>query len=406
MKKPLLALIALGLAGGAAWWATAREAAAPLTYRTAPVTKRDVQKVVSSTGTVTADPTVEVGTQVSGLLSEVLVDYNDRVREGQVLARLDTALLQADVDAARARLEEAEARRDRLSVEQTRVAALHAKGATSDEERDAARAELAIATAQLRAARVTLSRARRNLTYATIRAPIAGTVVRRDIDVGQTVNAGFSAPLLFEIAADLARMTILVNVDESDVALVKEGQSTRFTVPSWPDRTFEGKVRQVRKGAKVEQGVVTYTVVVDVDNTDESLLPGMTATVEFVVAEAKDVLCAPNPALRFTPDATIPVVGERPAAAGTGGRGGKAGKGGPKVATTTGTLWTQEAAGLRAVPVTLGLRGAECVEVGGDGLSDGLEVVLGVERGEEPAKSGGNPFGGGRPGGGGTGGHR
>jgi HlyD family secretion protein len=154
---------------------TAREAAAPLTYRTAPVTKRDVQKVVSSTGTVTADPTVEVGTQVSGLLSEVLVDYNDRVREGQVLARIDTALLQADVDAARARLEESQARRDRLSLEQARVTALHAKGATSDEERDAARAELAIATAQARAAKVTLSRARRNLTYATIRAPIAGT---------------------------------------------------------------------------------------------------------------------------------------------------------------------------------------------------------------------------------------
>jgi HlyD family secretion protein len=418
MKKLLLPALALAALGGAAaWWGLARKAPKMPTLRTAPVVQRDVQKVVSATGALTADPTVQVGTQVSGLLAEVLVDYNDRVAKDQVLARLDTALLQADVDAARARLEEGTARRDRSQLERERVRKLHARGASSDEELQAAQAEFAIAEAQVRASRVALTRARRNLSYATIRAPIAGTVVRSDVDVGQTVNAGFSAPLLFEIAADLARMTILVNVDESDVAMVKEGQLARFTVPSWPDRSFEGKVRQVRKGAKVEQGVVTYTVVVDVDNADEALLPGMTATVEFVVAEAKDVLCAPNPALRFRPDDTLPVAGAPPeAAAGAGGsppgasgHGGAGGPGGgkrPKGAPTSGTLWTRDGEALRALPVTIGLRGAECVEVSGEGLSDGLEVVLGVEREEAPPKASASPFGARGGGGGGGGGHR
>lgn len=379
MRRILIPAILVALTAGAGWWAT-REPAATVGWRTATVTRRDVQRLVSATGTLAADPTVDVGTQVSGIIAELLVDFNARVAKGQVLARIDTSLLDADVAAASARLAEAHAQRDRLRVERERTNRLHGRDAASDEAVDAAAADVAVADAQARAASVALRRARRNLAYATIRAPIDGTVIRRDVAVGQTVNAGFSAPTLFAIASDLSRMTILANVDESDVGSVKEGQTVRFTVPSWPDRTFEGKVRQVRLGAKVEQGVVTYTVVVDADNADGALFPGMTATTEFIVAEVKDAFCAPNAALRFSPEADQAVVGERPAPL----KGRTRGAGGP------GSLWVPEGAALRALAVTVGLRGAECTEVSGDGLSEGLEVVLGVER--AAAASGGNPL--------------
>ncbi len=363
---PIVALLALG-AGGWAWMRDGRSDAAPA-WRTASVSRRDVQRVVTATGPLTADPTVEVGTQVSGIVSEVLVDFNARVRHGQVLARIDTSLLQADVDAARARMEEARAVRERRAVEAARIDGLHARQSATDQERIAARADLAVADAQVRATTVTLRRARRNLDYATITAPIDGVVVRRAVDPGQTVNAGFSAPTLFKLAGSLGRMTILADVDEADVGLLHDGQTARFTVQTFPERTFSGTVRQVRIDAKVQDNVVTYTTVVEVPNPDGALLPGMTATVSFIVAEAKDVLCAPNAALRFRPDDAPPA--------------------------TAPTLWTLDGTAPRAVPVTTGLRGADCTEVRGDGVTADMPVILGAEL-REPGR-GGNPLTGGR----------
>ena len=360
--------IALALGAGAWAW-THRDAneTAPA-WRTAPVPRRDVQRVVTATGPLAADPTVEVGTQVSGIVSEVLVDFNARVRRGQVLARIDTSLLQADVDAARARVAEARAVRERRAVEAARIDSLHARESATDQERIAARADLAVADAQVRATSVTLQRARRNLAFATISAPIDGVVVRRAVDPGQTVNAGFSAPTLFKLAGSLARMTILADVDEADVGLLHEGQVARFTVQTFPERTFTGTVRQVRIDAKVQDNVVTYTTVVEVPNPDGVLLPGMTATVTFIVAEAKDVLCAPNAALRFRPDDAPPPTGP--------------------------TLWTPDGPRARAVPVTTGLRGTDCTEVRGGGVKPDMPVILGTEL-REPGP-GGNPLAGSR----------
>jgi HlyD family secretion protein len=394
---PTLTLLAL--VGGVGAWGWLRGQASPTAWRTSPLTRQDVQRLVNATGTLEADPTIEVGTQVSGRVAELLVDYNSRVEAGDLLARIDPTLLEADVASAEARLSEATAQRDRHAVELRRVRSLHEKAAATDQELEVAVADAAVAEAQVRSAEVTVSRARRNLGYAEVRAPVAGTIVRRAVTLGQTVNAGFSAPVLFTLAADLEKMMLLVRVDESDVGQVQEGQTVNFTVQAWPDRTFSGTVRQVRIDATVEQGVVTYTAVVDVPNPDRALMPSMTATADFVIAEVADVLCAPNAALRFSPEAGVPEVGARPGAAAEAGKGGDrsggmggSGKGGRRrAAPTEGVLWTVSGPTLVPHPVKLGLRGAECTEVTGDGLSADLPVVLGVDHAAVEAAP--TPFG-------------
>lgn len=420
--RRVLVIASLGLLGaggvaGVVWWRSSR--VEPVAWRTGSVARQDVKKVVSSTGILNADPSVDVGTQVSGIVSELLVDFNAKVEKGQVLARIDPTLLDADLASAQARLTEAVAQDVKAAAELHRMQALHDHEAATDQELEAASASAAVASAQVQTARVSVARARRNLDYATITAPVAGTIVKRSVNLGQTVNAGFSAPTLFTLASDLSHMIILANVDESDVGQVHPDQVATFTVQAFPDRTFTGKVRQVRLDARTDQGVVTYTTVVDVENTDGALFPGMTATVEFIVAEAKDAFCTPNAALRFRPDSTMPIVGDVPegavdnaadlaataaaekqkASAGGGGGsrgggppGGSAGgrrkrgaEGGP------GVLWTQDGEHIRAIPVTTGLRGADCTEVSGEGLSADLPVILGVDRSVDATKSS-SPF--------------
>ena len=376
-------LAALLIVGAGAFWAYRGRTAGTDTFRTVAIERTDVRRTVSATGRIDAEQTVEVGTQVSGILAEVLVDFNDKVTQGQVLARIDTALLDADVASASAKVAEATANRDRLALEAKRVSTLRTREAATDQEAEVAAAELAVAEAQLRTAQVSLTRARRNLGYATISAPIAGTIIRRDLDPGQTVNAGLSAPTLFLISGDLAQMQILVAVDESDIGQIHESQSAEFTVQTWPDRVFKGTVRQVRLQSATAESVVTYTVVVDVDNSDGALLPGMTATVEFIVGEAKDVLCVANAALRYVPD--VPgggdskgagKAGASPSGGGPGGRPpGK--RRGPDA--TEGTLWTSTGEKLTALPVKIGLRGAACTEVSGEGIAQDMEVVVGVD---------------------------
>ena len=372
------------VAGAAAAWALwLRPAPEAPAWRTAPLTRRDVQRVVSSTGALTADPIIDVGTQVSGIVAELLVDFNDDVVAGQVLARIDPTLLQADVAAANARLAEAAAHRQQGALDLARLASLHERQAATDQELELAQANAAVAEAVERTAQVAVDRTRRNLSYATITAPVAGTIVKRSVTLGQTVNAGFSAPVLFSLARDLSRMIILANVDESDVGLIREGQAARFTVQTWPERSFTGTVRQVRMDAKVEQGVVTYTTVITVENTDGALFPSMTATVEFIVAEALAVWCAPNAALRFKPDTEVATIGTVPAE-----RESKSPRRG--VQPTEGVVWTPEGSVLRALPVTAGIRGAECTEVSGEGLTADLPLATGVDR--EADTKGGSPF--------------
>lgn len=394
----LVVLVSVAAAGAGVAWFWRQNAAPPPAWRTAPLARRDVQKVVSSTGILNADPSVDVGTQVSGIVAELLVDFNDKVEKGQVLARIDPTLLEADVASAEARLAEAQAQAKKSGADLRRMLALHERQAATDQELEASRATDAVAAAQVESARVTVARTRRNLGYATITAPVAGTIVKRSVNLGQTVNAGFSAPTLFTLANDLRHMIILANVDESDVGQVHEGQTATFTVQTYPERTFTGTVRQVRLDSRTEQGVVTYTTVVDVENVDAALFPGMTATVEFIVAEAQDILCAPNAALRFKPDRSMPLLGEVPEGAveeaAAGPRGDKAGgPGGPPPGAasgggrrkrgadvTTGHVWALEGSGIRAIPVTVGIRGAECSEVSGEGLQPDLPLVLGIDR--------------------------
>ena len=315
-------VLAAGLGGW--WW---QQGQTPVvSWRTAELTRQDVRATVSSTGTLAAVTTVEVGTQVSGPIVALFADCNGHVSEGPVIARLDTSIMQADVDAARANLAVRAAEADKARADVARAEALTAQGATSALELADARTAEAVATAQVRAAKVSLDRATRNLTYATITSPVDGTVLSRDVELGQTVNAGMTAPKLFSIAGDLTRMQILVSVDESDIGRIHDGQAVEFTVQAYSADTFKGTVRQVRMQSTVSENVVTYTVVVDVDNADGRLLPGMTATVQFVVGEAKAVLCASNAALRFKPDAPAPGAAGAPGArpSGTAGAGAPA----------------------------------------------------------------------------------
>ncbi len=412
MRRGVVVVVGiLGLGAAGAWWTWGR-AEAPPAWRTATVERDDVRQLVSATGTLEAVQTVEVGAQVSGIVAALGADFNDRVERGQVLARIDPALLEADVAAAAARLAEERATTDRLALELGRIEKLHVQRVATDAELDTARADHAVATAQLKSAQVALDRARRNLGYATITAPIAGTVIRRDVEVGQTVNAGLSAPKLFLLAGDLARLRILAAVDESDIGQIREGQAATFTVQAFPDRTFSGTVNQVRLQSATAESVVTYTVVVDVENPDGVLLPGMTATVEFVVAEEPGAVCVSSAALRYRPDETVPIVGgdaagasgasqastaggaSAPGAKGAsaGGKGARGGGRKPRADADEGTLWLPEGQALRALPVKIGLRGASCVVVSGEGVEEGLVVVTGVDR-SEAAGGASSPFG-------------
>ncbi len=386
-----VALLALELAtglGGAGWVWLHRAAPAPR-YRTVPLARSDVQSLVSSTGAVEAVTTVQVGTQVSGIVAELDADFNDTVRKGDLLARIDATLPEADVAAAEARLASARAGERRSALDLTRIEALHAQDAATDQELESARATHAVDAAEARAAEVALGRARRNLGYTAITAPIDGMVVRRSVDVGQTVNAGFSAPTLFVLVGDLTRVRVIAAVDEADIGRLAPGQPVTVTVAAWPERTFAGTVGEVRLDSAIADNVVTYPVVVEVENPDGKLLPGMTASVEFETQAATDVLCVANAALRYRPEAPANGAPTTPRGDGKPGGGRRDGerKAGERKA---GTLWVEAGSGLTPVAVTIGIRGATCTEVSGDGLTEGVPVVIGTEAAEAGSAS---PFG-------------
>lgn len=376
------------VAAGAAWWWVTPAAVAAPTWRTAEVEQKDVRALVTSTGTIQPVTQVLVGTQVTGIVAELLVDFNDTVTAGQIVARLDTSLLQSDAAAAEAQVAAAITQRDRAAAAAVRAASLRAANAETPEAVELADADLAVAESSLRVARVALDKARRAVALATIASPIDGTVVRRSVEVGQTVNAGLSAPELFLIAGDLSQIQVLANVDEADIGRVHAGAEATFTVSAWPGASFAGTVREVRLQSTVVENVVTYAVVVDAANPDRKLLPGMTATVDFVAEEAKDALCVPSAALRFTPEPTAvrpggeAPVAEAPAGPPTRGRRKQ----------DAAILWTPGDDGLlAAIPAKVGVSDGACTAVTSDALTAGQQVVTGVDRSSEEA-SGGNPF--------------
>ncbi|HXF99818.1 MAG TPA: efflux RND transporter periplasmic adaptor subunit [Bacteroidota bacterium] len=272
-----------------------------ITYRTAKVDRGDISVVISATGTLQAVTTVQVGSQVSGTIAKLYADYNTRVKEGQLLAQLDPTFLQATVNEQRANVDRAIAQVNEAQRNYNRTADLFAKALVSQADMDAATTALESAKASLAQAKAALQRAEVNLRYATIRAPISGVVISRNVDVGQTVAASLQAPTLFTIAQDLRKMQVQASVDEADIGNVQVGQRVTFRVDAYPEREFKGVVSQIRLAPVITQNVVTYTVIIDVDNNDLKLMPGMTATVSIEVASKGDVLRVPIQAIRFTP---------------------------------------------------------------------------------------------------------
>jgi HlyD family secretion protein len=308
-----VAVVAVVAAAAFVW--SRRDRAETVQYLTQPVTRGDLRVTVTATGNLAPTNQVQVGSELSGIVRSVDVDYDQRVRVGQVLAQLDTTKLEAQIrqveaslSAARARVRQTEATEEEARTALARAEQLAATELISQSDLDAARAshkraaaDRASASAAVAQTDATLQAHRADLAKMTIRSPIHGVVLARAIERGQTVAASFQAPVLFTLAEDLTRMELGVDVDEADVGQVKPGQDATFTVDAYPDRTFTARVAAVRLGSQKSDGVVTYKTVLYVDNTDLSLRPGMTATAELVVRHATGAVLVPNAALRFVP---------------------------------------------------------------------------------------------------------
>ena len=265
------------------------------------IKRGNLENIVSSTGTLNPVRTVEVGTQVSGIINELFVDFNDNVKKGQVLAIIDTVKLAVAIREAKSELIRAEAQYDQSIYNYNRNKDLFEQHLVSELDFKTSETEKRTAYASLMTSKITLERAETSMNYAVVKSPIDGKVIHRSVEPGQTVAASFQTPTLFLIAEDLSKMEIHADVDESDVGQIKEGQSVRFTVQAYPDKTFNGTVRQIWLQPTTIQNVVNYTVVVDAANDEGLLLPGMTATVDFIIEQRQDVLLVPNTALRFQP---------------------------------------------------------------------------------------------------------
>jgi HlyD family secretion protein len=404
------AIVATAAAAGL-WIYRNAEASEGPAYRFAAITRGDLESTVSATGALSAVTTVQVGTQVSGQVSQIYVDFNNRVKKGQLLARIDPTLQQQAVLEAQAGLVRAQADLERTKAEYDRNKTLFDAKVLTATEFSNAQYNYTVAQSSVKSAQVALDRARKNLGYTEIYAPIDGVVVERNVDVGQTVAASLSAPQLFLIANDLAQMQILASVDESDIGLIRDGQDVRFTVQAYPNQTFTGTVRQVRLQSATTENVVNYTVVVSVANPKGALLPGMTATVDFLTGSADNALIAPNAALRFraTPEmlaaAGVSASGApaartaadsaafaarrdsvRQARAAAGGQAGAGQSGAGSATRTSGTgrgsvaqLWYLDSAGKPAVArVRTGLTDGQNTEVIGQNLKEGMQVIIGT----------------------------
>lgn len=334
MKK-IIALCMITAVICAGTWYFTRKDPKPA-YKTESVRTGDLESMVTATGTVNAVKTVLVGTQVSGTLKDLYVDFNSPVKKGQLLARIDSAAFQAQMDQARANLLNAEAnvKKSLATLEDSRR--IYERNSqlitgnfiarsdldTSRTNVDVNQAQVEVAKAQVLQNRAALNQAETNLRYTRILSPVNGIVISRSVDVGQTVAASFQTPTLFTIAEDLAKMQIDTNVDEADISRTQVGQEVRFTVDAYPDINFHGTVSEIRNAATVVSNVVTYDVVVQVDNKDLRLKPGMTANVSIITAKKEKILLAPNSALRFRPkDTTGTGKGAAMKKAGKGSRG-------------------------------------------------------------------------------------
>jgi HlyD family secretion protein len=422
LKTSLWIGAALALGGavyGTREWSASSASDKPAPYQTSAIDRGPIVAKVTASGTLSALVTVQVGSQVSGRIREILVDFNSVVKKGQVIARLDPQLLKATLEQARANHDAAQAELLKANVQQKdserqlgRARSLNEQKLTAAADFDTAQANTDVAVATVAAAqgrvaqtRAALHQAQVNLDYATIESPIDGVVISRSVDVGQTVTASLQTPTLFVIAEDLRKMQVDTSVAEADVGKLEAGMNTFFTVDAYPNERFEGKVRQIRNAATTVQNVVTYDAVIDVENPDLKLRPGMTANVTFIYADQQEALRTVNAALRFKPSPELlppgsapapgkPAEGTRPALTSTSrGRRDPAGSGR--------TLWVLRNNTPQPITVKLGITDGAHTQILDSNLREGDLVITDVQgsagAGNTPA-SGGGQRGGGPPG--------
>jgi HlyD family secretion protein len=377
----------------------------PVTYSKMDVTRGDITQIVTATGTLNPVVNVQVGSQISGNIQKLFVDFNSPVKAGQVVAQIDPATFQATVLQAEGELASAKAGLELAELNSKRTEELRARNAAPQATLDQAVASLHQAQAALKVREGALARAKVDLDRCTIVSPIDGIVISRSVDVGQTVAASLQAPVIFTIANDLAKMQIDSNVAEADVGVVELGQSVEFTVDAFPTRVFQGKVVQVRNAPITVQNVVSYDTVISVSNDDLKLKPGMTANASIVVASRKDVLKLPGAALRFRMPETAGTAAASPAGrpAGPGGAAGGSGGGRPsggrsssgrREARVARSVYVLREGKPESVQIKTGISDGIFTEVQ-EGLSEGDQVVTGVLGGGATLAPAASPFGGG-----------
>lgn len=357
-----------------------------VSYTMATVTRQDISTSVTATGTIEPVTKVEVGTQVSGIIDKIYVDYNSQVHKGQVIAELDKTNLISELTSAKSNLANAQSELDYQKANFDRYAKLFEKGLVSTDDYENARLSYEKARQNIVVQQQNVTKAQTNIGYATITSPIDGIVLSREVEEGQTVASAMTTPTLFYIAQDLTDMRVIADVDEADIGGVKEGQRVSFTVDAFPDDTFNGTVTQVRLEATTESNVVTYEVVIAAPNEDLKLLPGLTANVTIYTAERQGVLSLPTKALRFTPNQALMTPEQT-----------------IEDVQSESKVWKLDGNVFRALPVKTGLNGGTNVEIT-EGLNEGDKVIISFELGasqeveEDQTSSNNNPFMPGPPG--------
>jgi len=358
--KHTISMVAV-LVGGAL--ATSCEKKTQFTYNEVEVTRQDIITSVTATGTIEPVTSVAVGTQVSGIVSRLYVDYNSIVKAGDVIAELDRTNLTSELKSARANLTSAQSELDYQKTNHDRYKTLYDKGLISANEYEQARLSYIRAQQTVNTQKENVKKAETNLGYATITSPIDGVVLSKEVEEGQTVASSFNTPTLFTIAKDLTDMRVIADVDEADIGDVKEGQRVSFTVDAYPEDVFQGSVTQVRQQATTESNVVTYEVVISAPNGDLKLKPGLTANVTIYTLELKDVLAVPNKALRFNPNEAMLNPGETIT----------------NVESRT-KVWKKEGPELKAIAVETGTTNGTLTEIT-KGLKEGTKIITEVQNG-------------------------
>ena len=377
-KKHWIPAIAVVAIAAVVWLLSGKKQKQETTFETEKVVLTDIQNSITATGTIEPVTSVSVGTQVSGIVSKLYVDYNSEVRKGQVIAELDKTNLTSELNTAKANLNSMQSSLNYQQANFSRYKTLYDRGLVSADDYETARLSYQQAAQQVAQARETVKRAQTNLGYATITSPIDGIVLSKSVEEGQTVAASFSTPELFTIAQDLTNMQVIADIDEADIGGVQAGQRVSFTVDAFPDDTFTGTVRQVRQQATTESNVVTYEVVITAPNNDLKLKPGLTANVTIFTLEKHNVLAVSSKALRFTPNEAILAEGQTIEDC----------QGNHKV-------WTREGNVFKAHKVETGTTNGVLTEILG-GIRQGTEVLTDFKiaggNEEQPDQQAGNPF--------------